>query len=414
MAGKKFYTMDDFEFKGKTVLVRIDINSPIDLETKKITDTMRFKAHAKTLIELSNKGAKVVILAHQGRKGDDDFLPLEEHGRVLSEVLGRPVKYVDDVYGDKALKFISSLKDGELLLLENVRFCKEEDGTRTLEEQINSPMVRKLAGVADIYVNDAFSTAHRNHTSVVGFAYVLPSAAGRVMEQEVNSILNVTENPERPSVYVLGGMKAEDSYEIMKEALDNKIADFILPTGIISYLCLLGKGIDIGEVNKKMLSAKGLMDKIPEVKELLDKYGDVIKTIRDVAVDDGGRRLEILIEDLPTNKPIKDIGSKTIEEFSHILKEARTIVFNGPAGVYEDPKFAIGTRKLLEAVVESKAYSLVGGGHTIAAIEKYGYASKISYMSTAGKAFISFITDGCEALPAIRALEKAYKKHTSN
>jgi phosphoglycerate kinase len=402
--------MDDFQFKGKTALVRVDINSPIDLVTKKITDTMRFKAHAKTLLELANNGAKVVVLAHQGRKGDDDFLPLEEHGKVLSEILGRPVKYVNDVYGDKALKSINNLKSGEILLLENVRFCDEEDGAKTLEEQINSPMVQRLASVADIYVNDAFSTAHRNHTSVVGFTYVLPSVAGRVMEQEVNSILNVTENPERPSVYVLGGMKAEDSYEIMKEALDNKIADRILPIGIISYLCLLGKGIDIGEVNKKMLSSKGLMDKIYEIKNLLNKYSEIIEIIKDVAVDDGGRRLEILVEDLPINKPIKDIGSRTINEFSRILKDAKTIVFNGHAGVYEDPKFAIGTRKLLEAVTESKAYSLVGGGHTIAAVEKYGYTSKISYMSTAGKAFISFITDGCEALPAIRALKKAYKQ----
>jgi len=410
LAGKKFYTLDDFEFNGKTVLVRVDINSPIDLITKKITDTMRFKAHAKTLLELSNSGAKVVVLAHQGRKGDDDFIQLQEHGRVLSEVLGRPVKYVDEVYGDRALNCIKNMKNGEILLLENVRFCDEEDGAKTLDAQINSPMVQRLSSVADIYVDDAFSTAHRNHTSMVGFTHVLPSAAGRVMEREVNSILNVTENPEKPSVYVLGGMKAEDSYEIMKEALDNKIADIILPIGIISYLCLLGKGIDIGEVNKKMLYSKGLMDKISEVKGLLNKYGDVIKIIKDVAVEDGGKRLEILVEDLPTNKPIKDIGSKTINEFTRILKNAKTIVFNGPAGVYEDPQFAIGTRKLLEAVTKSKAYSLVGGGHTIAAVEKYGYASKISYMSTAGKAFISFITDGCGALPAIRALEKAYKK----
>ena len=407
MPNKRFYTLDDFEFKGKTVLIRIDINSPIDPITKKITDYRRFKAHAKTLSELSEKGARVVILAHQGRRGDDDFLPLKEHGRVLSEILGKPVKYIDEVYGDKAITHIKNLENGELLLLENVRFYDDEVGAKTLDEQINSPMVQRLSSVADIFVNDAFSTAHRNHTSVVGFCYVLPSAAGRVMEQEVISILNVTENPERPSVYVLGGMKAADSYQIMKQALDNKNADIILPVGIISYICLVAKGIDIGDVNMKMLSSRGLMDSVSHVRHLLDKYDDAIEMIKDVAVDDGGKRLEVLIEDLPLNEPIKDIGSRTISEFTKILENAKTIVLNGPAGVYEEPQFDIGTRKLLEAVANSEAFSLVGGGHTIAALEKYGLASKISYISTAGKAFISFLTKG--DLPAIRALENAYK-----
>ena len=407
MLQKKFHTLDDFELKGKTVLVRVDINSPIDFVTKKITDTRRFKAHVKTLSELLNNGSKVVVLAHQGRRGDDDFLPLEEHGKVLSKILGRPVEYVDEVYGDRAITHIKNMKNSEILLLENVRFCDEETMAKTVDEQINSPMVQRLSSVADIFVNDAFSAAHRNHASIVGFTYVLPSAAGRVMEQEVNSILNVTENPERPSIYVLGGMKAADSYQIMKQALDNNNADMILPIGIISYMCLLAQGIDIGEVNKKVLSSKELMNKIPNIKILLNKYPDSIEMIKDVAVDDGGKRLEILIDDLPLSKPIKDIGSKTINEFTKILKSARTIVLNGPAGVYEEPQFDIGTRKLLEAVASSEAFSLVGGGHTIAALEKYGYVSKISYISTAGKAFIGFLTKG--VLPAIRALERVYR-----
>lgn len=407
MAKKKFYTLDDFDFKGKTVLVRIDINSPIDLVTKKITDIKRFKAHAKTLLELSNNGAKVVVLAHQGRRGDIDFLALEEHSKVLSEILGRPVKYINEVYGDKAINYIKNTKKGEIILLENVRFCDEETSAKTVDEQVDSLMVQRLSSVADIFVNDAFSAAHRNHTSIIGFTYVLPSAAGRVMQQEVNSILNVTENPERPSIYILGGMKAEDSYQIMKQALDTKIADIILPIGIISYILLLAQGIDIGEVNKKNLSLKELMEKIPNVKKLLDKYPDSIKMIKDVAVDDGGKRLEIPVEDLPSDKPIKDVGKRTINEFTNILKSAKTIVLNGPAGVYEEPQFDFGTRKLLEAIANSKAFSLVGGGHTIAALEKYGYTSKISYISTAGKAFIGFLTKG--DLPAIKALERTYK-----
>ncbi|MEM3563736.1 MAG: phosphoglycerate kinase [Candidatus Jordarchaeaceae archaeon] len=407
MAEKKFYTLDDFEFKDKTVLVRVDINSPIDLVTKRITDTRRFTAHAKTLLELSNNGAKIVVLAHQGRRGDDDFLPLEQHGKLLSEILNRPVKYINEVYGEKVLNQIKSMKSGEILLLENVRFCDEETGAKTVKEQINSPMVQQLSRVSDIYVNDAFSAAHRNHTSIVGFTYVLPSAAGRVMEQEVNSILNATENPKRPSVYVLGGMKAEDSYQIMKKVLDIKNADRILPIGIISYLCLLAEGIDIGEVNKEMISSKGLIEKIPEVQKLLDEHNNIIEMIKDVAVDDGGKRLEIPIDKLPSNRPIKDIGSKTIKEYTKILKDANTIVFNGPAGVYEEPQFEIGTHKLLEAVANSKAFSLVGGGHTIAALEKFGLANKVSYISTAGKAFISFLTK--EELPGIEALKRAYK-----
>jgi phosphoglycerate kinase len=228
----KYLTLDDFNVKNKVVLVRVDFNSEIDPETKIVTSDVRIRAHAETTLkELAEKGAKVVILAHQGRKGEADFTPLKQHAEILGKILKCPVKYVDDIYGEKAQNAIKNLQSGEILVLGNVRGFDGETKKGTPEEHAKTPLVQNLAPLADLFVNDAFAAAHRAHVSMVGFTAVLPSAAGRIMERELKSLSRALETPEKPCVYVMGGAKADDSLEISKYVLGNGIADYVVVGG---------------------------------------------------------------------------------------------------------------------------------------------------------------------------------------
>ena len=402
----KYLTLDDVNVKDKVVLVRVDFNSPVDPKTKKVLDDTRIRAHGETTIkELAEKGAKVVVLAHQGRKGDPDFIPLKQHAEILGKVLGKPVKYVDDVFGEKAQKAIRELKSGEILVLDNVRNFAGETKEGTPEDHAKTEFVKALTPLADLFVNDAFAAAHRAHVSMVGFTAVLPSVAGRIMERELKSLSKVLENPEKPCVYVLGGAKADDSLEISKYVLDNKIADYVLTGGVVGQVFLAAKGVDLGKPNMDFLKEKNLMDLLPGIKELMQKYTDKIRTPKDLAAEVNGKRKEISVNDLPMDQPTFDIGPKTIEEYSKLIRSAKSIVVSGPMGVYERKEFAFGTKKIFEEIAKSKAFSLAGGGHTIAALQEFGLSNKISYVSTAGGALIEFLMG--KKLPGVVALEKA-------
>ena len=402
----KFLTLDDFDVKDKTVLVRVDFNSPVDPETKRVLSDTRIRAHGETTIkELAEKGAKVEILAHQGRPGEQDFISLQQHAEILGKILGKPVKFVDDVYGEKAQKAIRELKSGEILVLDNVRKFPGERKKATPEEHSKSELVMNLAPLADIFVNDAFAAAHRAHASIVGFTVLLPSAAGRIMERELKALSKVLENPEKPCVYILGGAKADDSLQISKYVLDNNIADHVLTGGITGHLFLVARGYDLGKPNMELLEKKELMGLVPGIKELMEKYPGKIETPVDLAVEVEGKRKEIAVEELPTEHPIYDIGTKTIEKYSQIISNAKSIVFSGPPGVYEKEEFLKGTKGLFEAIASSNAFSLVGGGHSVAAVHSLGLADKMSYISTAGGALIEFLMG--KELPGVAALEKA-------
>jgi phosphoglycerate kinase len=405
----KFLTIDNVDVRGKTVLVRVDFNSPVDPETKKLLDDTRIKAHGETTLkELSEKGAKVVVLAHQGRPGDPDFIPLKQHAERLSEFLGKPVKYVDDLYGEEAKKAIKDLKDGEVLVLKNTRTYPEERKSKPPEEHAKSEFIKELAPLADLFVNDAFSAAHRSHASVVGFTAVLPSVAGRIMERELKALTRVLESPEKPSVFILGGAKADDSLKISQYVLENGIADYVLTGGITGHLFMVAKGVDLGKPNMELLEKQEVLGLVPGIKDLMARYPDKIKVPVDVAVEVDGKRKEIPVGDLPTDHPILDIGSETIKEYSQIIKSAKSIVVSGPPGVYEREEFRKGTQGILEAVASSEAFSLVGGGHTVAAVQELGLSDKMSYISTAGGALIEFLMGS--KLPAVAALEEAAKK----
>lgn len=405
----KFLTMDDFNFKNKTALVRVDFNSPIDPQTKKILEDTRIRAHGETTIkELVQKGAKVVILAHQGRPDDPDFIPLKQHAEILSKILGKPVKYVDDLFGEKAQRAIKELKSGEVLVLENVRTYPAELKKDTPEEQAKSEFVRKLAPLADVFVNDAFSAAHRAQISIVGFTQVLPSVAGRIMEKELKALTKTVENPEKPCVYILGGAKADDALKISQYVLKNKIAAHVLTGGVVGNLFLAAKGVDLGKPNMEFLQKEELMGFISGIKALINEYAEAIEVPSDVAVEVKKKRREISAKQLPTEYPIYDIGTKTIQRFDKIIKDAKSVVLSGPMGVFENKEFMTGTKKICEAIAKSKAYSLIGGGHTVAAVEELGLTKKMSYVSTAGGALIEFLMG--EKLPGVIALEKAAER----
>jgi phosphoglycerate kinase len=403
----KYKTLDDYNLKGKTVIARVDFNSEIDPETKKVASDVRIKAHAdSTLKELAEKGAKTVVLAHQGRKGDPDYTTLKDHAATLQKLLPQtPVKYVDDLYGEKAKTAIKNLKTGEILVLENVRSWDPETKSGTAEAQSKTVLVQNLAPLADLYISDAFSAAHRSHVSIVGFTPILPSAAGRIMQRELTSLGKALEKPEHTCIYVMGGAKADDSLEISRYVLGNGVADYVLLGGVTAQLFLAAKGVDLGKPAMDFLAQKELTQYLPGIKALIEQFGDKIQTPTDLAINIYGDRAEITLDMLPTNYAIFDLGHKTVEQYAKLIKAAKAIVVSGPMGVYENPQFNYGTKGVLTAIAESKAFSLAGGGNTIAAIEEYGLTKKIGYISTAGGALIEFLMG--KKLPGVAALESA-------
>ncbi len=403
---KEFLTLDDFELNNKTVLLRVDINSPV--EKGRITDTTRMKESAHTIKELNEKGAKVVILAHQGRVGKKDFIPLKEHARIMAALLSRDVEYIDDLFGSRAVNSIRKMSSKDIIMLENTRFYAEEISfdDQPAETMAKTYFIQNLSKHADFFVNDAFACAHRAQPSVVGFTETLPTMAGRIMEKEIKMLSNAL-HADGPRVVVLGGAKADDSIDVAANMLKNNIADKILTTGLVANLFLAAKGYELGAVNIEAIK-KELKDYdkfIKSAKDLLGNYGDRIEVPTDVALNSDGRREEISISKLPSEKQIFDIGRGTISRYSYLLKNAKTIIANGPAGVFENPNFAFGTEELFKAISSSNAFSVAGGGHTVAVIEKLSIQEKITHISTGGGACINFLAG--KSMPAIEALKKS-------
>ncbi|CAB3287282.1 Phosphoglycerate kinase [Methanocaldococcus lauensis] len=411
-----FLTLDDFDFEDKRVVLRVDINCPIDPNTGEILDDKRIREVKDTIKELINKNAKVVILAHQSRPGKKDFTTLKNHAKVLSNVIGKEVEFIDEVIGYTARESIINMKCGDVILLENIRFYSEEvlsdwkkwEGI-TPKKQAETNIIKKLYPLFDYFVNDAFAAAHRAQPSLVGFSYYMPMIAGRLLEKEVSILSKVLENPERPCVYVLGGAKADDSIKVMKNVLKKGVADKVLTSGIVANIFLIAMGYDLG-VNMNVIENLGLTNQIEIAKELLDKFKDKIIVPVDVALNiDENREETDLQKDKKIEGLINDIGEKTIEHYSEIIKEAKTIVANGPAGVFEKELFAKGTKELLKAIANSDGFSVIGGGHLSAAAELFGFANKIDHVSTGGGATLEFL--GGEKLPVIEMLKESYKKY---
>lgn len=398
-----FYTIDDLELEDKTVLVRVDVNSPVDPKSGLILDDTRIKLHAETVSELANKGAKTVLLAHQSRPGKADFTTLVQHADALSRILGKPVEYVDDIFGSNARSHISKLEKGDILLLENVRFYSEEVINRDPKLHVESHLVEKLSPLIDYYINDAFAAAHRSQPSLVGFAFKVPSAAGRVMERELKILYNAVYNAERPCVYVLGGVKVDDSITIAENVLRKGSADYILTTGLVANIFLWGAGVDIKQVNENFIKNKDYCDWVVKAKKLLREFEGKILYPRDVAIPVHKERVEFQVKEIP-NQPIFDIGSETIEEYVKIIRGAGTLFANGPAGVFEEEGFSIGTEDILNAIASSPGFSIIGGGHLAAAANQMGL-SGINHISSGGGASINLLAG--EELPVVSVLKQA-------
>ncbi len=399
-------TMDDLPLDNSKVLVRIDINSPIDPGSGRILDDTRIKAHIPTIRELAERGNAVVLASHQGRPGTPDFTSLEGHARLLEKHLGMNVGFIDDVIGPAAREAIRRLRGGEILLLENTRLISEETIEAIPESQANTFIVRKLAPLFNYYVNDAFATAHRSQPTLVGFPLVLPSAAGRLMEKEVKALSKAFDPGETPKVFVLGGGKVHDSLRIIEHLARRRVAERILTTGLVAELFLAAKGIDLGVRNMSFLEEKGILSLVPRARRVL-LQGAPIETPVDfkVLLDDGR------VEEQPAYRVtglIRDVGENTLKIYGELMREARIVVVRGPAGVMEDPRFKRGTVEIVRLALSSGAYTIFGGGHLTAVVSELGMLNSAGHLSTGGGALLLFLAG--EPLPALEALKASAEK----
>ncbi len=405
---KSTFRLTDFDFSNRTVFLRADLNSPV--ENGRITSDARFRAVLPTIKYLLDNGAKLVIATHQSRPYRGDYVTTEEHAEILSGLLGQKVEYVEDIFGRLAREKISSLKAGEAIMLENLRFSAEEVFYKPLEDCERTFFVRKLAPLIDYVVNDAFAASHRSQPSLVGFARLKPMAMGFLMEKEVSALTRAYEHGESPRVYVLGGAKVEDSLRVVENVLRKEKADLILTGGLVGHVFTLAKGFNLGDANIEFMEKKGLLELVDWAERILDEFYPLIRTPVDFAVDCKGERVEVeLLSDekrLFDEYPILDIGSRTVEKYRGILLNAGTIVANGPMGVFEREEFALGTVGVFRAIGESKAFSVVGGGHSIASIYRYNITG-ISHVSTGGGAMLSFFAG--EKLPVLEAFRMSYE-----
>lgn len=393
-------TLDDLVARGQTIGLRLDINSPF--ANGSLADDFRIRAHLETVEELTAAGGRVVILAHQGRPGGDSFRCLEAHADVLDDLIDAPVGYIDSTFATAARDRISSLANGDVLVLENTRFFSEEYIEFEPERAAQTYLVSKLAPVLDAYVDDAFAAAHRSQPSLVGFPMRIPSYAGRLMEREIN-VLGTIESTARPRVYFLAGAKVPDSLSVAESVLEDDLADEILAGGLFGNLLLHAKGIRLGEPTDQILVEFDALEALPRARRLLTEHGDRIRTPIDLAIERAGDRVEVAIEDLPSESPAFDIGAATIEEFGRALSTSATAVLNGPAGRVEDPLFTEGTRGVYRAAKDADN-SIVGGGDTGAVLRKLGIDG-FDHVSTGGGAAMRMLAR--ETLPAVQVLEDA-------
>ena len=405
---KDFNTLDDFNVENKTVLLRVDFNMPLDKKTLNIIDDTRIRLALPTIQELNRKKAKTVILAHQGKQGSWDFISMQKHAKTLEQLLGKNITFVDDIFGDKAIKAIKNLKPGDILFLDNVRKFAGETEKKTPEDHAKTELVQKLYPLADLYVNDAFAAAHRAQCSLTGFTAVLPSCAGRLMEKELTNLEKALKNPKKPSVFLFGGAKYADVIVTIDRILSNKIADKILLTGLTANAFLKAKGANLGEKNENAFGEEGTPELFQEISKVYVKYKNMIYLPLDFAIEYNGKRKEITLDQLPVDNNLFDIGEKTIEEYETILKNAKTIFVSGPCGVFENPLFKKGTQEIFTFISKLNAFSIAGGGHTVAALEQLKLKDKISHVSTGGGSLEKYMMG--DKLPVVEALKAAKDK----
>ena len=386
-------TIRDIDIKNKRVLMRVDFNVPLD-DKLLVTDDNRIRAALPTIKYAVEKGAKVVLASHLGRPDGKvvDKMRLDPAAKALEKLLGKKVTKLNECIGEDVKDFINGMKPGDVALLENLRFHAEE-------EKNDPAFVKALASLGDIYVNDAFGTAHRAHASTEGLAHQLPAVAGFLMEKEIEYLGAATANPKKPFVAILGGAKVSDKIAVINNLLGK--VDSIIIGGGMAYTFLKAQGKNIG-------SSKLEKDKLEVASEILknakDKKVNIVLPIDHVVADkfDANANTKTVGEDIPDGWMALDIGPKTVELFKKSLKDAKTIVWNGPLGVFEMDKFQNGSKAVAEYVATLKAVSIIGGGDTAAMVSKFGLESKMTHISTGGGASLEFLEG--KALPGVVAL----------
>ena len=405
--GYTIASMGDIEARNKRILLRVDINSPLDPATGEIIDDSRLREHSRTVKRLLEAGASVAIIAHQGRPLSRDFTRLEKHSEALSRLVGVEVSYVDDVIGPEARRRIKALKPGEALLLDNSRLLSEDFIEAEPKAHASSIMVKALAPLFDYYVNDAFSACHRSQASIVGFPLVLPSAAGIVLEGEVRALERVTRGPERPKVFVLGGAKVRDAVKLIRSLHSSGTADEILTGGLVALAFMVAMGYDVSRSVEKVLEESGVTDEIiNEARRLIGRGAPIRVPIDFLVTHNGGVEVEPA---RGLKRPPRDIGPSTIEYYAAKLRKARVAVFRGPMGVVEDERFRRGTLRLLHEALDSGVYTVLGGGHSnmLLSLLPPGLSKKLGHRSLAGGAMLQYLSG--ERMPCLEALSESYK-----
>lgn len=389
MLNKK--TVRDIEVDSKKVLVRCDFNVPLDKETGKITSDKRIVESLKTIKYLIENNAKIILCSHIGKTGKN--ISLAPVATRLSELLNKNVPLLKDIYSDETTKIINSMKNGDVVLLENTRMTEAE-------EKNDPEFAKKLASFADIFVNDAFGSAHRAHASTEGVTHYLPSVCGFLIEKEIDALDKGINNPKRPLVAIVGGAKVSSKIDVLNNLLDK--VDTLLIGGAMTYTFVKAQGGKVGN----SLCEDDKIDVAAEIlKKALDKEVRLLTPVDSLVadkMDEDSKTMVTNSAEIPDGYMGLDIGPKTIELYKQEIENAGTVVWNGPVGVFEINKFSTGTRAIAEAMANSKCISIIGGGDSAAAVEKFGLEDKMSHVSTGGGASLEFMEG--KKLPGIEAL----------
>ena len=404
-------SLDDVRLAGRTVLYRVDVNSPLDPNNGAFLDDSRLRSTLDTLSDLSD--SKVVIMGHQSRPGKIDFTDMSGHCDRLSRLIGQQIRFVADICGDQAMTAIEEMQPGDKVFLDNVRMHPEEYGEKKVkaEDEPSTEVVTRLSSVADAYVTDAFGAAHRNSPTLTGFTEEIPCIAGRLMNKEIRSLELAVNDPPRPYVAILGGAKCDDSLRVALNLIGRGVVDSIVMVGVVGNLMLWANGHDIGKANKEVIKAMMGNDfehtwKMAE--RLVKEHSELLFLPRDVAIEIDEKRYQLELHELPTEYPIYDIGIETLQDMRSLLNSAKCILWNGPASYFEKPEFAFGTIEILNMCSEATGVTIVGGGHTSALVNQRGMASEFNHNSTGGGSALGMLSG--DPMPVIDSLSKSNDK----
>jgi phosphoglycerate kinase len=386
---------------GRTLLLRVDLNSNIR-EGKPVVSA-RLREHSKTIRFLSSNKAKVVVLSHQGRKGNPDFVSLRNHLPELEKLTGKKIFFSS--WKEDFKEKISSLKETEILLMENTRFLDFEAQDKSPEEHSKEKIISDLASLSDAFVLDALSVSHRSHATVVGFIPLIPSFVGPVLEAELSSLNKVLNSNDKPRLLVLGGAKPLDSLKTLEFFLKENKTDKVLVGGIFGELFVVSLKKNLGKKNE-FLESKSFLSLVPEIRQIYERFNEKIILPEDFAVDKDGQRIDVELSSFPSDFSTKDIGEKTIRLFVEEIKSAKLIVFNGPLGVFEEENFCKGTKEVLKAISENNGFTFLGGGDTETALSSLGFSrDNFSFVSLSGKASLKYLSG--KKLVAVDALNNS-------